>query len=396
MTKQELLKIYQQTDIKDSKAAAKREKAFLQLQKIGQIDSSLEYSDEAFADYDLANFANLPSQEVANTFLTNIFNRLARIDYKLMLGERDDLFSRGLRNPESSGDTTEIIYDQLTDTLAYNRNIFVPTEMNGGELLFSQRIRLSTIVGETNPDKRTLRIVYPALEIPQALMPSMTSGLASGFPEPFFNILKRSWEKWRFERFRKLVSMAGGTPDKDEWFNPEVKWTKNEKQFIKINTPITDSKSLISFLEQVYDTAATLEGEYSKDYNPAGIEQIAAMNEMSIYFDKSLKAFWKTTPQTLFNSKELDFKQNFKSVDFYKMLPSTVDPKITNIKAVMFVDLPDRHPFTHTPFTQNIYRGIQGYEPNVGVGIYDHFWLASGINRSVNILIFYEEGEAGK
>jgi len=41
----------------------------------------------------------------------------------------------------------------------------------------------------------------------------------------------------------------------------------------------------------VYDKAADLEGEYNSQYNPAKIEQINNTQEMSVYFDKSLKAY---------------------------------------------------------------------------------------------------------
>jgi len=192
ITVKDLVSHYAKVDSKNPQNALKRERDYLLLQREGTIPKDKPYSDTAYAEEIGVKFANLADATEANSYLTGIFNRLAKIDYKLMFGDRNDLYSLGLQSPLDSGDELEILYDQIGETTGYERDSFNPDTMNGGDLIQSQRIRLSTIIGKTNPDKRTTSIVYPALEIPQALLPSITDGLSGGFPSVFFNILKRT------------------------------------------------------------------------------------------------------------------------------------------------------------------------------------------------------------
>lgn len=401
MSKEAILKKYQEIDKFNPKAIVQRKILFNKLKQAGDIPTTTPYSDENYYDYIAKNIDGVTVKDALNEnkngYLLNIFNKIAWIDNRLMIGDRNELFQRGLKSGLMTGDSIDVQYDQIMDTFGFDQNKFVPDKVQGGDKIFSNRISLSSVVGDDNPDKRTQYITIDISTIQQALLPSLTNGLPDGYPSYFFNILKRTWEKQNFERFRKLVSMTGGIPSKTSWFDSDTTFTKNGPQFVEITTPVTDAKSLVSFLEQVYDKAADLEGEYNSQYNPAKIEQINNTQEMSVYFDKSLKAYWKTTSAVLFNSEKIDFKENFKNIDFFKMLPSSVDPEIVKIKAILFVDLPGKHPYIHQPFAQEgegIRRYTQFWVTNTNLQISDHFWCASGMDLSVNAIVFYEKTEA--
>lgn len=384
VNKERILQSYKNSTKLDKQ---QRQSAFTDKQLLGEIPSDIKYSDEAYYDYIGKEFASLPSPEVANSYLVNVYNKLGRIDFKRISGERNSLFNRGLQPLIPAGDTLELMYTNLQETTEYDRDEFVPTSTKGGELVYSQRIRLSTLEkGKNNPDKRKVNVVVPTLEIMQALQPAISNGLTNGWPTIFDEQMERSWELFKFERFRNLVARAGGKPNKDEWMNPETTFTPNTASFVEVDTAITDIDSFQQFLLQLYGVSATLEGEYSDKYNPAGIKQITRLNQQGLFLDSAYEPYWRGTNAILFNSVSINVKQIYNSVDFFKFLPSVVEPKAKKVIAVLYAD----YPFLHAPFTNGILRLVHMW-PNAQSSIYDHFWLASGNDLSKNIIVFYEK-----
>lgn len=384
VTKEQLVKQYATSG---KEALIKRQLAFNDLKKIGEVPKDLAYSDEAYAEYIGEEFANLPSQEVANQYLINIWNKLALIDFRKISGERNELFNRGIKPYVPYGDMVELIYTDVQSVGGYNVEKFIPDATKGGDKVASQRIQLSNVPDETNLDRRVLDVVVPTLLISQALNNAITTGLANGWPTIFDEQMKRSWDIFKFERFRTLLSMVGGTPSSAMWFDPKTTFTANEPSFVKITTPIKDADTYQQFLVQLYNVSAQLEGQYSSDYSPAKIMQICPLNTQGIFLDSDLETYWRSTNSILFNSEVINIKNVYGSVDFVKLLPSVVKTEAKKVKAIIYAE----YPFHHYPFTDGIYRGIQMFERNRTTAIYDHLWLASGIDLSKNIIVFYEE-----
>lgn len=385
-TKQELLDIYAKAG---KVAQEKRELLFYRLKDINEIPENVEYSDEAYADYIGLDIAQAISTESANEYLKNVFNKLSLISFITIAGNRVELFNRGLCPYVPYGDTAELIYTDLREPSGYDKTKFIPDELVGGDVVDSQRIKISSIVGTTNTDKKVLDVVVPTLIISQALNSAIQTGLANGWPTIFDEQMRRSWDKWKFERFRELVARAGGTPSLAEWFNPNTTWTANDNQFIAIPTKVTDADSFQQLLVQIYGVSAELEGQYHNEYNPAGITQINDLTQQGLFLDSSLEAYWRSTNSIIYNSEIIDVKNVYRTVDFVKLLPSKVKADVTNIKAIIYCE----YPFMHYPFTDGTYRGIQLFERNRTTAIYDHLWVASGIDLSKNIIIFYEPQE---
>lgn len=392
-SKQQILEGYRLAG-KDAKES--RELLFYQAQKVGKIPLDLPYSDDNYYDYLAGALIDKPADMVLNEYLTNIYNKLALIDFSTIAGNRDDIFQEGLKQYVPAGDTIEIQFTDISETEGYDKLKFVPDKLIGGDLVQSMRITLSSVVGTANLDKRVLPKVIPTAIIQQALLPAITSGLANGWPSIFDEQMRRTWEKFRFDRARQLISRAGGEPQgatRNEWFNPATTWKKNDAQFIKITKPITDADTFQDFLIQLYSTSIDMYADYQTKYNVAGIPQIVDVKDQSIYMDASLWSYWKTTNSVLFNSDKIDVQTAYKQIKWLKLLPSTIDPKITTIRAVLYVD----DAFRHYPFLnagQGAQRLVQMWASNITTSIYDHFWLASGIDLSKNIVVFYEESSA--
>lgn len=385
-TKEQLIKIYQKAG---KKAEINRELLFLDLQELGDIPADIEYSDEAYAELVGEPFAALPSQEVANQYLINVYNKLALIDFRRISGERNELFNRALQSYVPYGDTVELIYTDIQDVGGYDVTKFIPDATKGGDKVLSQRIQLDNDPTPANPDRRLLDVVVPTLLISQALNGAITTGLANGWPTIFDEQMRRSWDIFKFERQRNLLALTGGTPNSNMWFKPTTTFTPNEPSFIQITTPIKDTDTFNAFLVQLYGISADLRGQYSNAYNPAKIKQISPLDLQGIFFDSSLEAYWRNTNAIVYNSEIIDVKNVYNSVDFVKLLPSKVKPEAINVKAILYVD----YPYLHYPFTDGVYRGMQMFERNRTTAIYDHFWLASGIDLSKNVIVLYEAGE---
>lgn len=384
VNKEQILKGYKTAG---KTALLKRQSAFNDAQQNGDIPTDLPYSDENYFTYIGKDYASMPSPEVANSYLVNVYNKLGRIDFKRISGERNELFNRGLQELIPAGDSLELIYTNLQETDAYDPDEFVPPKTQGGDLIYSQRIRLSNLPkGQNNPDKRRVKAIVETQTVLQALQPAISNGLANGWPTIFDEQLERSWDKFKFERFRNLIALAGGTPDKDEWMNPETKFTPNTASFVEVTTPIKDADTFIQFLTQLYSTSADLESQYQDIYNPAKIMQITKLGQQGLFIDSSYQAYWRNTNAILFNSEKIDIKNVYGSVDFYKILPSKVNTDAKKIVAVLYAD----YPFLHAPFTNGVMRLVHMW-PNITTSIYDNFWLASGIDLSKNVIIFYEK-----
>lgn len=384
-------------------ARQNRELLFLTQKQSGIIPSDKNYTDENYYEYIGKNFAPIPPQPPApnnvNEYLTNITNKLAETDFRAIVGNRDDLFMRGYQKKIQAGNAIEILYTTFGETLPYDPNKFVPDEFTGGEYVLSQWVQLSSEKFATNKDKKKVTKVVPTLIITQALLPSITSGLANGWPSIFDMQITKEWEKFRFERFRETVARAGGAPQGDkrnEWFNSETTWKKNDAQFVKITKPIKSAEDFQSFLTQVYTMSAIWYGSYQDQYNPAGIPQIWPLSEQSLFLDSSLDPYWRSTNAIIYNSELIDIKQTYKSIEWFKILPSEIDPAITTIKAILYADGTQAdgrstYPFMHWTFTDYpAYRAVQNWAQNATTEITDHFWLTSAVNMSVNIVIFYE------
>jgi hypothetical protein len=366
-------------------ALIKRQIAFNDLQQLGEIPSDLKYTDENYYNYIGKDFASLPSPEVANSYLVNVFNKLGRIDFKRIAGERNHLFNRALQDLVPAGDSIELMYTNLQETDTYDRDEFVPTKTQGGDLILSQRIRLSNLPKDKdNPDKRRVRAVVETQTILQALQPAISSGLSNGWPTIFDEQLTRSWDKFKFNRQRTLISMAGGTPSKDTWMDSDTTFTANDGSFVQVTKAITDEDTFKDFLTQVYTVSADLEAKYETKYNPASIDQITSLRQQGIYINSKYQAYWRNTNAILFNSEKIDIKNVYGSVDFLDLLPSKVKTEAKEIVAVLYAD----YPFLHYPFTNGVMRLVHMW-PNITTSIYDNFWLASGIDLSKNIIVFY-------
>lgn len=171
--------------LKGYKAAGKvakenRELFFYQKQKLGDIPADLPYSDENYYDFIGSTFIDMPSPNAANEYLTNVLNKLALIDFRAISGNRDNLFNKGLQPYVPAGDSVELQYTSIGFTSGYDKTKFVPNALVGGELVMSQRIEMSSVVGTANLDKRILEKVIPTAIIEQALLPAITTGAANG------------------------------------------------------------------------------------------------------------------------------------------------------------------------------------------------------------------------
>lgn len=381
-------------------AKESRELLYYQSQKIGNIPLDIPYSDENYYDFIGSQVIDIPAGQSQNEFLVNIPNKLALIDFKSISGNRDAIFNKGLQEYVPSGDSVAVQFTDFGETSGYDKTKFTPNSLIGGELIKEMRIAISSVIGTENQDTRTLEKVVPTAVIEKALLPAITSGLSNGWPQIFDEQMKRTWEKFRFDRSRQLFARAGGVPQgetRNEWFNPATTWKKNTAQFIKINKPIKDAESFQDFLIQLYGTTVSWYGNYRTEFNPAGIPQIWKPEEQSVYMSSDLWAYWKTSNAVVFNSESIDVQHAYKSVEWIDLLPSVIDPSITKIKAILYADGVDEkgkpvYPFLHYPFIlQPVRREVQSWAANLTTSIYDHFWLASGINLSVNIAIFYED-----
>jgi|GEM_PF-4310708 len=176
-TKEQLLTIYKN---QGKEAQLKREKMFLDQQTAGIIPSDIDFNDENYADYIGMVVAALPSPETANEYLKNVFNKLALIDFSTITGNRNELFMKAVQPYVPYGDSIEIIYTDLRDTSGYDITKFIPDATVGGDVVYSQRIQLSSVAGTSNPDKIMLDVVVPTLLITQALNGAIQTGLANG------------------------------------------------------------------------------------------------------------------------------------------------------------------------------------------------------------------------
>lgn len=385
--KQLILQGYQQSG---KAARLKRESAFIDLQEIGHIPMSETYSDEAYFKYIGADLAALPSPEAANQYLTGVLNKLALIDFKRMSGNRNELFDSGLKQPLPYGDSVELIYTQLKDDEGYDSTKFVPTALSGGDLVLSQRLTLSSVTPTTNnPDKRTIQVNVPMITIMQALNSAITTGLSNGWPSIFDEQLRRGWEKFKFERFRYMTSLLGGTPSSNEWTTSTTTFTENTGSFEVAVNAITDSTTFEKFLIQLYQKSADLEGSYSTGYNPAGINKIQLLPNQKLILDSSLQAYWRDTNAILFNSEYIDVKRVFSNVEFVKFLPSKVKTEATQVYGIIYEQDGNDVPIQHYPITNSIMRYNQLWATNVVSTMADHFWLISGIDLSKNVVVFY-------
>lgn len=384
-TKKELMKEYSKTG---TLGAAQRENLFLSLQDIKEIPEHLEFSDENYAEYVGVPFAAMPSPEVANEYLKNVFNKLSLIDFVTIAGDRVELFNRGLKPYVPYGDTAELIYTNLRETSGYDVSKFVPDQLVGGDEVYSQRISLDNEKDPTkNQDRRILDVVVPTLIISQALNGAIQTGLANGWPTIFDEQMARSWDMWKFNRLRNLLALAGGTPDSNMWLNQATKFTANDAQFVEITSPVTDAQTFQDFLVQIYGVSAELEGQYHNEYNPANIYQINPLSEQSLFLDSGYEPYWRVTDAVIYNSQIINVKNLYKSVDFLKLIASKVKTEAVKVKAILYVG----NPFLHYPFTDGTYRGTQLWERNRTTSIYDHLWVASGIDLSKPVIVFYEK-----
>lgn len=385
--KEKILKGYQQSG---KVARLKRESAFLDMQETGDIPIHETYSDENYFKYIGSELAALPSAEAANQYLTGVLNKLAIIDFKRMTGNRNNLFDSGLKAPLPAGDSVELIYTQLQPDTGYDSTKFVPTALNGGDLVLSQRLTLSSVTPTTNnPDKRTIQVNVPMITIMQALNGAITTGLSNGWPSIFDEQLRRGWEKFKFERFRYMLTLLGGTPSSNEWTTPATTFTSNAGSFEVAVNAITDSPTFEKFLIQLYQKSAALEGAYATTYNPAGINKIQLLPNQKLILDSSLQAFWRDTNAVLFNSEMIDVKRIFSNVEFVTLLPSKVEGAATKPYAILYEQDGDDVPIHHYPITNSIMRFNQLWATNVVSTMADHFWLISGIDLSKNVITFY-------
>lgn len=384
--KQKILQGYKQTG---QSGRLKRESAFIDLQEIGHIPMNETYSDENYFNYIGADLAALPSAEAANQYLTGVLNKLALIDFKRMSGNRNALFDSGLKQPVPYGDSVELIYTQLKNDEGYDSTKFVPTALSGGDLVLSQRLTLSSASSTSNPDKRTIQVNVPMMTIIQALNGAITTGLDNGWPSIFDEQLRRGWEKFKFERFRYMTSLLGGTPSSNEWTTSTTTFTENTGSFEEAVNAITDRTSFEKFLVQLYTKSADLEGSYDTKYNPAGINKIQLLPNQKLILDSSLQAYWRDTNAILYNSEYIDVKRIFSNVEFIKLPTSKVKSGSKKMYGYIYEQDGNDVPIQHYPITNSIMRYNQLWATNVVSTIADHFWLISGIDLSKNVVGFY-------
>lgn len=386
-TKQQLLAIYQAAG---EKARLQRELAFVDKQKLGDIPDNLQYSDELYADYIGLEANQQATPALMNEYLTHIQNRLAKIEFKRIFGARFEIFTRDLQEHVPSGDSIEIQYTDIGDVGHYEVSKYIPDATKGGDLVQSQPARLSAIpeagkkIGDVtyyNPDRTLVDKVVPKPLIMQAMLYAITSGMANGWPTIIEEQMQRTWYRWMFQRAVELIRRFGFTPKNPEWMDPDNVWTPNPGSFIEIPVDVTDEKTFKDFITTVYDTSAMLEGSYHKEYNPAGIDQITPMERQSLFLHSDLQAFWRTTNSIIYNSEIIDVKQQYKRVEFLKLL-QTMDNK--DVLGVLYTD----NPIEHHPFTKGIERDTNTFARNLTIAIYDHFWLLSVINLSKPVIVF--------
>lgn len=386
--KEKILQGYKQTG---QLGRLKREAMFIDLQEIGHIPMNEIYTDEAYFKYIGEDVASLPSAELANQYLTGVLNKLALIDFKRMSGNRNNLFDSGLKQPIPYGDSVELIYTQLKGDEGYDSNKFVPTTLSGGDLVLSQRLTLSSTKPTTNnPDKRTIQVNVPMMTILQALNGAITTGLDNGWPTIFDEQLRRGWEKFKFERFRNMVALLGGTPSSNEWTTSTTTFLENVGSFEAATNEINSNETFEKFLVQLYKKSADLEGSYDNKYNPAGITKIQLLPNQKLILDSSLQAYWRDTNAILYNSEYIDVKRVFSNVEFVKLLPSKVKKEAIQMYAYIYEQDGNDVPIQHYPITNSIMRYNQLWATNVVSTMADHFWLISGIDLSKNVVGFYK------
>ena len=409
ITKEQLLKKYAEATARDPKNALRQEQAFLRLQRLGDIPKDVEFSLDALADYDVARINAVIAQPGDNQvtfgqYLNDIKLRESLIEVQENRGSRPDLYNRWIKSGLPSGFSYEIQYQQLGEVKGYDRMNFIPTDYNGGELFKSQLVTVSQDQNkDTNKDLQQQDYTYPSYELLLAELPPITDGMSAGFPARFMTILDETWAKFEFDRHRETLSLLGTVPQgvakstgtgwsvlPSEWFGTGQVYKANPSSFIGLDN-ITDVDSVQNVAEAIYAKVAELEGNYSADYNAAGIMQISAQSDMSIIFDSTIKSKLTRVNSILFNYGAINPELKFKSLTWV----SLPDPKVKPADygkplAILFIDKAGQPIIEHRTINSYNHQYITPYD-NGAYRIRENRSYLTGINHSVNVIIFYQK-----